>query len=306
MNKAPIALFVYNRLWHLQQTVDSLKDNLYASDSDLFIYSDGPKSESDKEKVDQVRNYIRSISGFKSITITERNKNLGLAQSIITGVTEIVNKYGKVIVLEDDLVTSPFFLKFMNEGLEFYKDKERVISIHGYIYPVREKLPETFFIRGADCLGWATWKRGWNIFDSNGEKLLVEVRRRKLVREFNFANTYLYTKLLSEQIEGKIDSWAIRWYASAFLNSKLTLYPGTSLVNHIGFDALSTHCAGETRLCTNLSTTPININNIIIEEDKYAKRVIQRFFFNEGFKLSFGMRINRKVKRLLRKIFSSN
>ena len=153
---APIALFVYNRPGHTQQTVEALLKNELAMESDLFIFSDAAKSSEIEVKVNAVREFIKSISGFRSLTIIERESNLGLANSIIDGVTNLCNEYGQVIVLEDDLVTSPFFLKYMNDGLNYYRDEEQVISIHGYIYPFDAKLPETFFLRGADCWGWAT------------------------------------------------------------------------------------------------------------------------------------------------------
>src|SRR3989338_525512 len=131
MKLAPITVFVYNRPWHIKQTIESLKKNKEAKKSDLFIFSDGPKNEDDQKKVDEVRKYIKKVNGFKMVTIIERQKNLRLANSIIAGVTEIINKYGKIIVLEDDLIASPYFLKFMNKGLDLYKKEERVASIHG-------------------------------------------------------------------------------------------------------------------------------------------------------------------------------
>lgn len=154
INVTPIILFVYNRLWHTKQTVEALQKNDLASESELFIFSDGPKPGAE-EKVKEVREYLKTITGFRKVTIIERDTNWGLANNIIDGVTKIVNEYGKVIVLEDDLVTSPGFLTYMNEGLKIYADEEQVASIHGYIYPLKhpERLPETFFIRGADCWG---------------------------------------------------------------------------------------------------------------------------------------------------------
>ena len=160
MSLAPIVLFVYNRPEHTRKTVKALQDNDLTDESILYIFSDAAKNDDEVENVEKVREYIRTISGFKQIIIIEREKNYGLANSIISGVTEIVNKYGKIIVLEDDLVTSKYFLSFMNDALEIYKDENKVICIHGYIYPIKSELPETFFIKGADCWGWATWKRG--------------------------------------------------------------------------------------------------------------------------------------------------
>ena len=186
MTTAPITLFVYNRPWHTQQTVEALQKNALASESDLFIFSEAPKKPEVVHAVQEVRSFIKTISGFKSIRIIERAENMGLANSIIDGVTRICNEHGRVIVLEDDLVTSPFFLRYMNDALNLYEHEESVISIHGYIYPVTGKLSETFFLRGADCWGWATWKRGWELFDPDGKRLLESLKSQNLEREFNF------------------------------------------------------------------------------------------------------------------------
>jgi len=177
MTQAPIALFVYNRPWHTQKTIEALKKNELADSSELIIFSDGPRNEQAKDKVLEVRNFIKTIIGFKNVKIIEREKNFGLANSIIAGVTEIINEYGKIIVLEDDLVTSPFFLMYMNNALNVYENDDMVASIHAYVYPIKDSLPETFFIRGVDCQGWGTWKRGWKIFEPDGQKLLSEIKK---------------------------------------------------------------------------------------------------------------------------------
>jgi len=292
---APIILFVYNRLWHAQQTVESLKKNILAKESELFIFSDGPKEINKCEKeVEKVREYIKNMDGFKHITIIEREKNYGLANSIISGVTEIVNKHGKIIVLEDDLVTSKYFLSFMNDALEFYKDENIVISIHGYIYPIKSDLPETFFVKGADCWGWATWKRGWDIFEADGKKLLDELKYKNLEKKFDINGSYAYTKMLSGQVAKRNDSWAIRWYASAFLKDKLTLYPGHSLINNIGFDGSGVHCGNSNSLNSIISNKPIKLVNIPIEENTYVLREIEKYF---------RMTKQNIIKRIFYKIF---
>ena len=294
MNLAPIALFVYNRLDHTEQTVSALKRNLLAEESDLFVFSDAPKNSSSDEKVKAVRGFISSTTGFKSLTIVERPHNLGLANSIIDGVTNLCNEYGQVIVLEDDIVTSPYFLKYMNDGLDYYRDEERVISIHGYIYPVKAKLPETFFLRGADCWGWATWKRGWDIFEPNGEKLLGQLKQRKLEKQFNFDGSYDYVRMLKDQIIKKNDSWAIRWHASAFLNDRLTLYSGKSLVNNIGNDSSGTHSGSTYEYDVILNNNPVEIKQILIMENAVARGAIINFFFKN--KPSIMVRLKRRVR----------
>lgn len=276
-NLSPIVIFAYNRAWHLRQTVECLQKNELASESELFVYGDGPKNEYDQEKVKEVREYIGKIKGFKRIEIIKRDKNFGLANSIIEGVTEIVNRYGKIIVLEDDLVTSPYFLKFMNEALVMYENEEKVVSIHGYTYPVKVNLLPTFFIRGADCWGWATWERSWDVFEPDGEKLLKELKTNKLTKEFDFNGAYNYSKMLQDQIKGKNDSWAIRWYASAFLKGMLTLYPFPSLVNNIGLDASGRHSGTNSELLTELSQYPIPITKIPLEENIEACKAFEQF-----------------------------
>jgi hypothetical protein len=293
MKFAPIVLFVYNRLDHVKQTVEALRQNGLAEESDLIIYSDAPKSEMQVDKVQEVRQFIRQIGGFKSVTILVRETNFGLARSIIDGVTTIVNKYGRVIVLEDDMVTSPYFLLYMNEALEKYADEDRVVSIHGYVYPVKQLLPEAFFLPGADCWGWATWQRGWKIFNSDGQSLLEELKHRKLIREFDYNGAYPYSKMLEGQIRGANDSWAVRWYASAFLRGKLTLYPGRSLVHNIGNDNSGTHAIDTSRLDANLSNLPINLNKLVIASSQECRRDFEEFFRKSSTSLL--RRFKRKV-----------
>jgi hypothetical protein len=275
---APIVLFVYNRPWHTQQTVEALKNNDLASESELFIYSDEIKNDAERESVDKVRKYIENIAGFKKLTVIKRDKNWGLANSIIDGVTQIVNRYGNIIVLEDDLVISPHFLTYMNEALEKYANDYRICSIHGYVYPVREAIPETFFLRGADCWGWGTWRDGWEHFNQDGQYLLDELKRGELIHAFDFNSTYSFSEMLQGQIKGDNDSWAVRWYASTFLADKLTLYPGRSLVHNIGNDCSGIHCGESAVLDAKLSDTPINLSNIDIEPSPKGRQVFEAFF----------------------------
>ncbi|OYZ76265.1 MAG: glycosyl transferase [Polaromonas sp. 17-63-33] len=296
MNFAPIALFVYNRLSHVQKTIDALQKNIGASSSKLYIFSDGFKSDDDSFKVNKVRNFLKTVTGFHSIEIIERQKNLGLASSIIAGVTEIVNKSGRIIVLEDDLVSSPYFLKYMNEGLDQYESDDKVASIHGYVYPVEDDLPAAFFLRGADCWGWATWKRGWDLFNPSGLELLSELNNKKLAELFDFNGSYPFTKMLEDQIEGKNNSWAIRWNASVFLKDKLTLYPGKSLVSNIGNDGSGTHSSAVTNIWdASLSVSPVNVFVNPVEDSTQGRLAFERYFRRISPNL-FG-RIIRYVKR---------
>jgi hypothetical protein len=280
INLAPITLFVYNRPWHTQQTVEALMANEFAAESNLIIFADGAKSTKDKDKVTEVRQYIHSITGFKSIKIYEQNANQGLANSVIAGVTKVINEFGRIIVLEDDMVTSPYFLRYMNEALEMYKNDKKVISIHGYMFPVKGELPDTFFLRGADCWGWATWKRGWDCFEEDGQAL-TEKFNKELIKEFNYINSYPFYKMLQDQIKGKVDSWAIRWYASAFLQDKLTLYPGKSLVENIGLDGSGIHVAENSiEYQTLLSREQIKLIKQKCEKSEQGFSLLQKYFFS--------------------------
>jgi hypothetical protein len=290
---APIVLFVYNRPSHTRQTVMALQKNELARESDLFIFSDAPKKPSADADVQEVREYIKTVGGFKAVSIFEREENLGLANSIIDGVTRLCNEYGRVIVLEDDMVTSLHFLRYMNDALDLYEHEEKVISIHGYACPVVEKLPTTFFLRGADCWGWATWKRGWDMFEPDGGKLLESLKSKHLEREFNFGGNYNYVGMLESQIKGKNDSWAVRWYASAFLENKLTLNPGTSLVQNIGNDSSGTHCGTTEIFLVNLVDQRVSIGGIPIAESREARSAIAKFL-----KTTKGSLLQRAIRRV--------
>ncbi len=298
MNLAPVLIFTYNRIHHIKETIEKLSLNDLAKDSEIFIYSDGPKNIYDTENVEIVRKYLKKINYFKSITLIFREKNYGLSKNIIEGVTEICNKYGKVIVLEDDLVTSPFFLTFMNEAIEKYKTNPNVSSIHGYVYPTNIELPETFFIKGADCWGWATWTSSWKTFEKNGKILLNEIIKRKLTKEFNFNNTFDYVQMLEDQINGNNNSWAIRWHASCFLNNMYTLYPGKSLVSNIGFDNSGTH-SGQTKIFEQRNyNQKIIIKDLLVENNQIAYKAFQNYFKRNKFYKSF-------FKKLIIKILPS-
>jgi hypothetical protein len=294
---APIALFVYNRLDNTKKTVDCLRKNILADESDLIVFSDGPKDDRFAAEVAEVRKYIRTIEGFKKIEIVERDRNWGLARSIISGVTDILKRYDSIIVVEDDLVTTPYFLKFMNDGLVTYSDEPNVASIHGYIYPISEPLPETFFLRGADCWGWATWKRAWDRFEPDGKKLLSELESKDLIRAFDLDGSYGFSEMLRRQIAGKNSSWAIRWHASAFLAGMLTLYPGRSLVDNIGQGSSGTHKGSAQFKYDSLEAHEFRVGGIPIEENALAREKIARYFRSR--KMSLAERFKRKVKALL-------
>ena len=242
---APIVLFVYNRVDHARKTIEALKDNQLASESCLYIYSDAAKSDDEKESVNSVRRYIDTIIGFKEIIIIKRDTNLGLANSIIDGVSAVVNKFGKVIVLEDDLITSPNFLKFMNDSLTLYEKDVMVYSITGYSHTNNlHNIQKSYFLKLTNSWSWATWADRWEKFKKD-DKDLEEIVNSSVSekRLFNFDDSLDYINMARLQLNKKINSWAIYWYLSVYKQNGLTLYPQKKLVKNIGFDGTGTHCS---------------------------------------------------------------
>lgn len=290
-NYAPIVLFVYARPAHTLRTLNALVKNSLAQYSDLIIYSDGPKGVDDEFGVKRVRELISKISGFKSVHIVANSVNIGLANSIINGVTEVCEKFGSAIVLEDDLVTAPHFLEYMNDALDFYRDEERVASIHAFS-PKLAPLAcgETFFLRGADCWGWGTWSRAWKLFNPNGAYLLSELKRLNLLDKFDLDGNYKFSNMLRSQIRGEIDSWAIRWHASIFLANKLTLHPTKSLVLNIGNDGSGEHCNASSAYDVSVNFQKPRIHEMEISESIEALDAYKNFYSKSEF--------NRKLQRV--------
>jgi hypothetical protein len=278
MKLAPVILFTYNRPFHTKNTIEALSQNELAILSDLIIFSDAARNADVDADVKAVREYLKTIRGFKSVTIIEREKNYGLAINIIDGVTRIIQQHGRVIVLEDDLLTSPYFLRYMNHTLELYEREHKVLSIHGYVYPVKRSLPSSFFLIDPGSLGWGTWKDRWDNYQPDGARLLAELRNKKLVSEFNYDDNYPFIRMLEDQVNGRNNSWVIRWYAYALLNQKVTLYPGKSLVFHAGNDGSGTHEGVSSCLDVELAHKPLQIAKIDPVVDMLARDAFKKYF----------------------------
>jgi hypothetical protein len=305
---SPIVLFVYNRLWHTRQTIEALQKNELAGESEIFIFSDGPKKEEDISKVQGVREYVKTIKSFKKVTIIEREKNYGLATNIIDGVTKIVNKYGKIIVLEDDIVTSPYFLKYMNKALEFYEDKEKVMHISGYMYPIKtEGLPDTFFLKPTSCWGWGTWQRAWKYFERDPQKQ-IHLLDKEQINDFNLNNSYDYWSQVVLNYESKLYTWAIFWYLSVYLKGGLCLHPRESLAQNIGTDGSGTHLSGK----TNVYDVTISYKDtwafpVEIEENQLARKRLEEYFNSIKpplWRRMIGKVIPTKVKKLIKGVLN--
>lgn len=295
MSLAPILLFAYNRPAHVREAVGSLLRNVEAAESDLFVFSDGPRSHEDAEAVDEVRQFVAQIDGFHQVHLVERAENCGLANNIISGVTDVVNRYGRVIVLEDDLVVAPYFLKFMNEALDMYADEERVGHIQACDFVKDDRLPYTFLIQWTGSWGWATWKRAWKHFNPDGAYLLHELERRRLTRRFDFGGAYGFTRMLRRQVEGKNNSWAIRWNASLFLDDMLSLNVGRSLVKNKGMDGSGTNSYALDPYTSILWEKPLELKKISpIAENVEARRILGHFYAKTNSKWAKGVRMLRR------------
>lgn len=235
---APIVLFTYKRLDTLKLTVAALKKNKLASESDLFVFSDAAKTENDKQAIAEVRSFLKSITGFKSVSINEATQNKGLAKSIINGVSKVLEDYDKVIVLEDDLVSSPNFLNYMNAALGYYKEENKVFSIAGFSIPIKRVSAESdvYFTSRSSSWGWATWKNRWESIDWEVKDYPEFKRNRQLRRGFNKMGSDM-SQMLDRQMQGKINSWAIRWCYHQFKHDLFSVHPFVSKIENVGFNS---------------------------------------------------------------------
>lgn len=300
MVKSPIALFAYNRPCHLERTIDFLSRNSLAGESELFIFCDGPKddaTEAQRQSIRDVRRVAHNASGFLKVHVQESDHNKGLAQSIIGGVTYLVEAYGRVIVLEDDMETSPGFLEYMNDALDLYCDDGRVMHITGYMFPTSKRTPHTFFYEVPHCWGWATWQRAWQCFSNDIDELFSYWNSRW--KEFNkWGGTDLQEQLTANH-EGTLGTWFVKWHAAVLRNNGLSLYPGRSLVRNTGMDGSGENCIKVTRTEA-LPDLPdaVPVYRIPIRENARMARIIR--VINSGH--WYSKRYRRRFMASLRKI----
>lgn len=244
MNLSPVVIFAFNRCNSLKNTINSLLQNQEAHLTELFIFVDGarPTKEGEEQKVKEVQNYVKSIVGFLKVHYFFSSENKGLGASIINGVTKIINQYGKIIVLEDDLKLSPNFLSFMNQGLDLYKKETEVFSICGYSNKIKTPQDyeyDAYFCTRSSSWGWGTWVDRWNSVDwelKDWEKL---TKRGKAFNKWGGSDCF---KMLKDWKNGKNQSWAIRFCFNQFLQNKVSLFPILSKVQNDGFDGMGTNC----------------------------------------------------------------
>jgi hypothetical protein len=230
----------------------------------------------------------------------EREENLGLSRSIIQGVSQACEEHGRAIVVEDDLVVSQYFLKYMNEALSRFETEESIGSIHAYALPING-LRDAYCLKTSGCWGWATWQRAWTYFEPDGQKLLRELRERRMLDRFNLYGTFPYERMLRNQIKGRIDSWAIRWYASLLLQDRLTIHAGRSLVSNAGLDGQGTNCGRSDAYDVPLTESPIDLSHLEIKEDEEA--LAAWAYHYQSNTSSILRRAGDKMQRVLRKTF---
>jgi hypothetical protein len=278
MTASPVLVLAFNRPKHLRRAIESLRDNRLAGDTPLVISCDGPRQADDEHLCAAVQAYARTVSGFASVDVWTRKINRGLSGSVISGVSTMLDRTESTIVVEDDLEVSPHFLQFMNDGLACYSADLRVASVHGYCYPTEVQLPETYFVRGADCWGWATWRRAWQHFNPNGGQLRDRLVELALTHAFDYEGTYPFFRMLEDQIAGRNDSWAIRWHATCFLKDMLTLYPGRSLVHNFGNDGSGTHGSATRAFDQHVARKAIEVHRIDLQESPVARAAFVEHF----------------------------
>lgn len=262
---APVVVFAYNRADHTSQTLNHLSGNYLAPETELFIYCDNAKNEQAREGVENVRAIVDEFahnSCFKKVTVVKAEKNKGLAASIIGGVSDILNQYGRVIVVEDDLVTSKDFLTYMNNALDFYENNPKVWSISGYTFPLKtlEKYPHDVYMSPRGCSwGWATWKDRFLKVDWEVSDFDEFIKNPERVKHFNEGGPDM-TDMLTRQVNGKINSWAIRWCYQESKENMFTVYPVKSRIRNIGCDSTGTHCVSSNLYDTTLISGDYSCN----------------------------------------------
>ena len=294
---APICLFVYSRLSETKLTIESLQKNILASKSQLFIFSDGAKDYIDNERVQSVREYIQTIEGFAHITIYESEVNLGLANSIISGIEKIISKYNKVIVVEDDLILSSNFLNFMNQALNFYKENKRVLSISGYSFQL--KYPDGYNYDVAVSLrasswGWATWSDRWEQIDWDMKD--YSSFRWNLLKhiKFNLGGSDL-THMLHRQMNGMINSWAIRFVYHQYKYKYVDVFPTKSKVINNGFTTESTHTKLKSDRFDTLLDTSNQTTFLFSKEVKVNKYIAIQFYKHYSLYSRLKTKIQQKI-----------
>lgn len=300
MDLAPVLLFVYNRPSHTAETIKNLQNNYLASQSSLFVFIDGSKNEEDNKKVEEVDAIVSGITGFKSIKVFKSKENKGLAKSVILGVDKLIEEFGKVIVLEDDLLTSKNFLTFMNQSLNHYEDNKEVFSVSGF--GLRIKIPENYLFDTylipyrSSSWGWGTWKYVWDDIDWNIKDYSIFRSNREEKYKFNSMGKDML-RMLDRQLAGSIDSWSIRFDYHLFKNKAYCVYPVKSKVLNAGFDNSGTHTKKNDYFKVELDNSDSIIYKFQNQRDDEIISLAQKYFQKPN---SFSYKLFHKLKQIVK------
>lgn len=291
---SPICLFTYNRLDETMQTVEALKSNLQASHSELYIFSDGPKNEKTKENVEKVRKYLGSVTGFKKVELIESSINKGLANSIVGGVTDIIFRFGKAIVLEDDLISTPYFLTFMNQALDYYEQDKKIQSVNGYSLALKHTNKKIYFQNRPFPWGWATWQDRWDPEIFNKEKLRIEISSRpQVLTKFKKKCGNDIVRMLLDSLNNRNDSWYVRWTFSHFLKGTFSAFPSNSYIQNIGHNDQRTHCKGINSYTAAPLASNVQIGDILSDFYPPSDKLIREFlkYFTTRHKIKVRLKL---------------
>jgi|ETNmetMinimDraft_33_1059910.scaffolds.fasta_scaffold25675_2 hypothetical protein len=301
---SPLVIFAFNRPKYLEKCLKSLKLNKLSRQTITYFFIDYPKLEKDFKNYNKVIKIVRETNIFKKKIIIQRKYNYGLKKNILNGIDYVLKKNETIIVLEDDLYLSKYFLDYMNKYLNFFKNSKNIASIHGYCYPIDKKNLNNFFLlRGADCWGWATWRRAWKYYNDDNLMLAKKIKSKNEIDTFNFNNSFNYYEMLFNRSSS---IWAINWYASAFIKNMFTLYPKNSYVRNMGNSGLGTHSNKIDKRFDISLCKSFKFEKLVIAEDVNARKKFEEFFkYNFKKKYIFLKKIKNLIvsmKKLLFKI----
>lgn len=275
---APIVIFAFNRPDKIQSCLKSLEKNVEFEKSEVTIFQDGPVNSFESKRYRETTKFLQEYANNKNIKFIKFDNNKGLQKSIIEGINYIFKTNSRIIVVEDDLIVSPYFLHFCNSYLEIYESEKEVSSIHGYSYPIKFNSKVPYFLAGADCWGWATWKDRWELFEQDAKVLLQQIKINKCAYSFDMKGSVGFSNMLYRQSEGKLNSWAIRWHASMFLQNKMTLFPAKSHVLNTGADGSGTNLKINEKFSTFLSTERSEIRYQKPKISKKAEKAMIKYY----------------------------
>lgn len=301
MQLAPIIVFAYNRADHLSQTLYALSRNDLAEQSVLYVFCDGAKGDANEEQlktIAEVRTIAHAQSWAKETYVVERERNYGLADNIVSAVTEIVNRYGRVIVFEDDIVCTKGTLNYLNDALELYASDEKVMHVSAYMYPHSQNLPTTFFYDSPyPAGGWATWARAWKHYCGDAQALVDYWS--KDWKPFDIMGQDFLSRQLLMNLDGRLRTWYVKWYASMRRVGGLCLYPGQSMSNNIGWDDTGVTSHSTNRYTSAILVDYTDVKRIPIERNRVVYKLIRVWYSGHWYSKRYRQALLNKIRSTL-------